>query len=263
MIDCLIEWLLIDIDWVIEWLILIEWLMDDWDWLSDWAIKWFIDWLMIFIEWLSNWLIIDDWDWMIGIDWLVLVYWLIDCSVYSASSANRVEFLPVDWHSKLHREDEGTDNRLKPLTLRSVPKLRSFVNDTLLDVLFYTRNIVKPPNVKIKNLQEKKTFHSSIWNCLFNFIIANFIKSRKLIFSKLFKILDFGFNSVCILIFLWYLDFKIFFKKAPIWCHKKLPSSKVHYGCNHGSGIAATPLLRFLFIEFWFKNYLYSEHFEF
>ncbi|XP_023341735.1 phospholipase DDHD2 [Eurytemora carolleeae] len=55
-----------------------------------------------------------------------------------ASSANRVEFLPVDWHSKLHREDEGTDNRLKPLTLRSVPKLRSFVNDTLLDVLFYT-----------------------------------------------------------------------------------------------------------------------------
>ncbi len=28
--------------------------------------------------------------------------------------------------------------RLKPLTLRSIPKMRSFVNDTLLDVLFYT-----------------------------------------------------------------------------------------------------------------------------
>jgi len=53
-------------------------------------------------------------------------------------TANRVEFLPVNWHSKLHGEDEGTDNRLKPLTLRSIPKLRSFINDTLLDVLFYT-----------------------------------------------------------------------------------------------------------------------------
>ena len=38
----------------------------------------------------------------------------------------------------MHGEDEGTDNRLKPLTLRSIPKLRSFINDTLLDVLFYT-----------------------------------------------------------------------------------------------------------------------------
>ena len=28
--------------------------------------------------------------------------------------------------------------RLKPLTLKSIPKLRSFVNDTLLDILFYT-----------------------------------------------------------------------------------------------------------------------------
>ena len=49
-----------------------------------------------------------------------------------ASRANRVEFLPVNWHSKLHGEEKGTDNRIKPLTLRSIPKLRSFVNDTLL-----------------------------------------------------------------------------------------------------------------------------------
>jgi len=55
-----------------------------------------------------------------------------------ASRANRVEFLPVNWHDKLHGEDTGTDSRIQPLTLRSIPKLRSFVNDTLLDVLFYT-----------------------------------------------------------------------------------------------------------------------------
>jgi hypothetical protein len=43
--------------------------------------------------------------------------------------------LPVNWHRTLHGEDTGTDNRLKPLTLRSIPKLRSFINDTLLDIL--------------------------------------------------------------------------------------------------------------------------------
>ena len=51
---------------------------------------------------------------------------------------NRVEFLPVNWHKTLHGEDHGTDERLKPLTLKSIPKLRNFVNDTLLDILFYT-----------------------------------------------------------------------------------------------------------------------------
>ena len=49
-----------------------------------------------------------------------------------------MEFLPISWHNQLHGEDTGTDSRLGPLTLRSIPKLRSFVNDTLLDVLFYT-----------------------------------------------------------------------------------------------------------------------------
>ena len=58
-----------------------------------------------------------------------------------ASRANRVEFLPVHWHERLHGEDAGTDKRIQPLTLRSIPKLRSFVNDTLLDVLFYTSPI--------------------------------------------------------------------------------------------------------------------------
>ena len=59
-------------------------------------------------------------------------------SAHLSGKANRVEFLPVNWHTTLHGEDTGTDERLKPLTLKSIPKLRSFVNDTLLDILFYT-----------------------------------------------------------------------------------------------------------------------------
>ena len=35
-----------------------------------------------------------------------------------ASTANRVEFLPVNWHDRLHGEDTGTDTRIQPLTLR-------------------------------------------------------------------------------------------------------------------------------------------------
>jgi hypothetical protein len=54
---------------------------------------------------------------------------------------SRVEFLPVNWHKPLHGEDTGTDERLRPLTLKSIPKLRNFVNDTLLDILFYTSPI--------------------------------------------------------------------------------------------------------------------------
>merc|ERR1719430_134847 len=54
-----------------------------------------------------------------------------------ASQANRAEFLPINWHEKLHGDDTGTDSRIQPHTLRSIPKLRGFVNNTLLDVLFY------------------------------------------------------------------------------------------------------------------------------
>ena len=54
---------------------------------------------------------------------------------------SRIEFLPINWHKPLHGEDTGTDERLRPLTLKSIPKLRNFVNDTLLDILFYTSPI--------------------------------------------------------------------------------------------------------------------------
>ncbi|XP_063981008.1 phospholipase DDHD2 isoform X2 [Diachasmimorpha longicaudata] len=51
---------------------------------------------------------------------------------------NRIEVLPVSWHATLHSEDTGIDKKLKAITLESIPKLRHFTNDTLLDVLFYT-----------------------------------------------------------------------------------------------------------------------------
>lgn len=49
----------------------------------------------------------------------------------------RVEFLPVSWHSMLHSEATGIDRRLKYITLSSIPKLRHFINDTILDIPFY------------------------------------------------------------------------------------------------------------------------------
>ena len=53
----------------------------------------------------------------------------------------RVELLPVSWHAPLHGDDTGIDKRLQPITLPSIPKLRHFANDTILDVLFYTSPI--------------------------------------------------------------------------------------------------------------------------
>lgn len=48
----------------------------------------------------------------------------------------RIEVLPVSWHFALHTEN--IDCKLKSITLPSIPKLRQFNNDTILDVLFYT-----------------------------------------------------------------------------------------------------------------------------
>lgn len=51
---------------------------------------------------------------------------------------HRVEVLPISWHDKLHSDETGIDKQLKSITLESIPKLRDFTNDTLLDILFYT-----------------------------------------------------------------------------------------------------------------------------
>ena len=56
-------------------------------------------------------------------------------------NGGRVEFLPVHWHMALHGDDLGVDQHLKPLTLKSISRLREFTNSTLLDILFFTSPI--------------------------------------------------------------------------------------------------------------------------
>lgn len=53
----------------------------------------------------------------------------------------RVEILPISWHKALHGDATGIDEKLKPITLRSIPKLREFTNDTILDVLLFNSPI--------------------------------------------------------------------------------------------------------------------------
>ncbi|CAH2216776.1 jg16808, partial [Pararge aegeria aegeria] len=57
---------------------------------------------------------------------------------YDSGLVGRVEVLPISWHSSLHSGENGVDTRLAAVTLESIPRLRNFTNDTLLDVLFYT-----------------------------------------------------------------------------------------------------------------------------
>ncbi|XP_037936418.1 SEC23-interacting protein-like [Teleopsis dalmanni] len=69
---------------------------------------------------------------------------LIQSHFKTSSNANdmgRVEILPISWHGRLHSEELGIDKRLKAITLESMPKLRNFANETLLDILFYTSPI--------------------------------------------------------------------------------------------------------------------------
>ncbi|CAB3258257.1 unnamed protein product [Arctia plantaginis] len=57
---------------------------------------------------------------------------------YDQGIVNRVEVLPISWHEALHSGETGVDRRLAQITLDSIPRLRNFTNDTVLDVLFYT-----------------------------------------------------------------------------------------------------------------------------
>ncbi|XP_044296031.1 SEC23-interacting protein isoform X1 [Varanus komodoensis] len=50
---------------------------------------------------------------------------------------NRVEFLPVHWHTALHGDATGVDRHIKKITLPTIGRLRHFTNETLLDILFY------------------------------------------------------------------------------------------------------------------------------
>lgn len=61
-------------------------------------------------------------------------------SACEQGTVNRIEVLPISWHTTLHI-DTGIDKQLQAITLESIPKLRHFTNDTLLDILFYTSPI--------------------------------------------------------------------------------------------------------------------------
>jgi len=77
----------------------------------------------------------------------------------------RIEVLPVSWHLALHSED--IDCKLKRITLPSIPRLRNFSNDTILDVLFYT----SPTFCQVINLKKKKGFIF-----IYRFIISDYNK---------------------------------------------------------------------------------------
>lgn len=97
-------------------------------------------------------------------------------SHYKSSCENgvvhRVEVLPISWHDKLHSEETGIDNQLKSITLESIPKLREFTNNTLLDILFYTspvycQNIISVVGNEINRIydlfkQRNPTFHGEV-----------------------------------------------------------------------------------------------------
>jgi hypothetical protein len=65
----------------------------------------------------------------------------------SRSSTGRVEYLPVEWHEafsilSLRRPTSSESARkpnvtLKDITLRTIPNMRDFANDTLMDVLYF------------------------------------------------------------------------------------------------------------------------------
>ena len=49
----------------------------------------------------------------------------------------RVEFLPVEWNLSVRDDADGTMTRLQQVTPTSVPLLRAFANEVVLDILFY------------------------------------------------------------------------------------------------------------------------------
>ncbi|KAF5298775.1 hypothetical protein FQR65_LT09644 [Abscondita terminalis] len=60
----------------------------------------------------------------------------------------RVEILPINWHKSLHNPNSKTDKNLHSITLETLPLLRNFTNDTLVDILLYTSSIYSQDNEK-------------------------------------------------------------------------------------------------------------------
>lgn len=62
------------------------------------------------------------------------------------ANIGRVEVLPISWHTALHTQH--LDAHLALLTLPSIPKMRSFTNDTIMDALFYTSDNHAQPIIR-------------------------------------------------------------------------------------------------------------------
>lgn len=58
-------------------------------------------------------------------------------TAYDEGKIGRVEVLPVSWYKALHSDDSGIDEKLKSITLDSIPRLRNFTNETVLGQYFF------------------------------------------------------------------------------------------------------------------------------
>ncbi|CAG4999988.1 unnamed protein product [Parnassius apollo] len=79
---------------------------------------------------------------------------------YENGVVGKVEVLPISWHSTLHSGERGVDKRLAQITLDSIPRLRNFTNDTVLDVLFYTSPVFCQTIIDTEQEQAQKQFVS-------------------------------------------------------------------------------------------------------
>eukprot|EP00667_Euglena_gracilis_P008102 EG_transcript_8193 len=61
-----------------------------------------------------------------------------EAAVAGAGQGRRMEFLPVEWFHLLHDENAALTDQLQAITLGSISLLRTFSNDAVADVLFYT-----------------------------------------------------------------------------------------------------------------------------
>ncbi|KAI8789570.1 phospholipase DDHD2-like isoform X3 [Biomphalaria glabrata] len=59
-------------------------------------------------------------------------------NAYQSKSVNRVEFLPIIWSEALEDGVSGLKEQVTSVTLPSTSKLRHFINNNLIDTLFYT-----------------------------------------------------------------------------------------------------------------------------
>eukprot|EP00669_Euglena_mutabilis_P000891 TRINITY_DN1113_c0_g1_i1.p1 TRINITY_DN1113_c0_g1~~TRINITY_DN1113_c0_g1_i1.p1 ORF type:complete len:456 (+),score=87.13 TRINITY_DN1113_c0_g1_i1:172-1539(+) len=60
----------------------------------------------------------------------------------------RLEFLPIEWYHLLHDDNVALTDQLTAITLPSIPLLRTFSNDAVADVLFYTSDVYRPRILK-------------------------------------------------------------------------------------------------------------------